>query len=218
MRVEVLSCFAHHEASPLKVLRLALPAVTLVLVGIGCASTPQIYESLDWNPGPDFERVYKQYPVRTDTKLQWFIPYQAAPVPLLGLRPNPTGWVSFYVKRGETADNWTVRAASVLREIDSTDALGGFHGQAERLMAYKKEWNQCDTKDWTVLQQDATSILYEWKDLSCHYYDAPQWITRIVMGHTRVWSISYDIRNTTLSADERTALIENLSTAKIVVY
>ena len=170
----------------------------MVFVGIGCASPRPSYESLDWNVGPGFDRVYQARP------------------DVSGVR-TARDWESYYVKSGETVDNWTVRAGSVLEDIGST--AEGFHWQPESVMAYIKanqNGRRCATDDWSVLQQDATSILFEWKNIACGAHPEQQQVTRIVMGRRRLWIIWYGIRNTALSPDEHTVLIENLLTARVM--
>jgi len=177
-----------------------LAFAVLAVICAGCASPRPPYESLDWNPGSDFDRVYQAKPG------------------VSGIR-TAKEWESYYVKRGENSDNWTLRAESEYWPVDFTYS-GPFHWQPNSVMAYIKA-NQngmrCTTDDWTVLQQDKASILYEWKNIACaNYQPEQQEIVRVVMGRRRLWIIWYEIRNTTLSSDERTALIENLLTARVM--
>jgi hypothetical protein len=176
-----------------------LTFVGLALACTGCASPRPTYESLEWNVGPDFDRVCQAKPG------------------VSGIR-TAKDWESYYVKRGETVDNWTVRAASVVWDVDFT-VLGPFHWQPNRVMAFVKanqNARRCATDDWTVLQQDRTSILYDWKNVACPGDPEQQEIVRVVMGRWRLWIIWYGIRNTTLSPDQRTVLIENLLTARVM--
>jgi hypothetical protein len=164
----------------------------------GCAVLAPTSESLDWNVG-DFVLLGAE-------KTGW-----------KGIRGDDT-LRRVYIKRAETAERWTEKAEVTEWPIAVT--LGGrFSWNAESVMNADKASMRkqgCSTDNWTVIQKDEASILYEWRNISCPGFFHQHAIVRIVMGRWYLWFISYGIKDKTLPADERRALIENLLTATVV--
>lgn len=126
---------------------------------------------------------------------------------------------SYYVKNGQTTDNWTGRASTIQWPIAITHT-GKMHWTPESVFnALKKEKEEinCSTDSMIILNQDKTSILYEWKDIQCLGMLDQHEITRIVMGRWYLWIIYYGVRNTTLPDERRSELIANLKKASVVL-
>lgn len=173
----------------------------IALAFAGCAVSSPTREALDWKVG-DFVLMETE---RTGWK---------------GLSGDETLRLT-YVKRGETSENWTEKA--VVTELPAAITFLGtsVHWNPESIMNAEKADMQkvpCSTDMWTVIQKDETSILYEWRNIRCPGYFLQHEIVRIVMGRWYLWKISYDIRNKSLSAEERTAMIGNLLAAKVAHY
>jgi hypothetical protein len=122
-----------------------------------------------------------------------------------------------YVKQDQTPDNWTDKAEVTQLPIGIT--LGSeVRWTPESVLGNEKARKQgegCATDSWTTLQQDSSSILYEWSDIHCEGYLHQHEVGRIVMGKWYLWWLSYGIRNRELSADERATLIRRLVSAKV---
>ncbi len=133
------------------------------------------------------------------------------------MRGNET-WRHIYAKPGVTSENWTEKAE--MTELPIAITLGGgVRWNPGSVMGAEKarvEKQRCSTHGWSVLHQDGSSILWEWQKISCPAYLHQHEIVRVVMGRWYLWMISYGIRNRDLSSDEKTALIENLMSAKVV--
>lgn len=169
----------------------------IALAFAGCAGLPLTREALDWKVG-DFALA----------------------------RTEKTGWKGIsgdetlrliYVKRGETSENWTEKAE--VTELPIAITLSGrVSWNPESVMNADKadmQKKQCSTDMWTVIQKDETSILYEWQDIKCPGHFSQHEIVRIVLGRRYLWIVGYGIRNKSSSAEERTAMIENLLKAKV---
>jgi hypothetical protein len=165
----------------------------------GCAVLGPTSEALDWKVG-DFVLLGTE-------KTGW-----------KGIRGDETLRV-VYLKKGETPEHWTEKAEVTELPIAITFLSARVSWNPESIMNADKADMQkrgCPTDMWTVLQKDRTSILYEWQNIRCPGFFHQHAIVRIVMGRWYLWIISYGIRDKVLSADERTGLIENLLTAKVV--
>jgi hypothetical protein len=175
----------------------------LALAFAGCAAIlPSTNESLDWDRG-HFVLVAR---VKTGWK---------------GIKGNETER-HIYVKQGEekTLDRWTEKAEVTELPIAITFLRANVHWNPKSIMSSQKAHRhkqQCSTDNWDVLQEDGTSILYEWQNIRCSGYLHQHEIGRIVMGRWYLWMISYGIRDKVLSADERRDLIDNLLRARVVV-
>ncbi len=171
---------------------------TIAVALAGCAPIAAVNESLDWKVADGFVYAGKE-----DTGWR-------------GVRGDSASSL-FYVKAGETRGNWTERAEVTTRVVAETPG-GGFHWRPESLMNRIRESlkGRCRTDDWTVLRHDQTSILYEWKDIDCPGYLDRHELVRIVIGRWYAWIIHYGIRNKALSSEARTAMIDNLASAKVV--
>lgn len=176
---------------------LAFCAIALAFTD--CAS---MNESLNWNLG-NYVQVMKQ-----DTGWK-------------GINGRVT-WRRVYAKPGETASNWTIKREVTELPIAITSAKNGPDWNPESVMNSEKARRQkqgCSTDKWTVLQQDKSSILYEWQNIKCPTavnHLTQHELTRIVLGHWYLWFLSYGIRNRPLSPAERTRLIDSLLKAEVV--
>lgn len=167
--------------------------LSVIVDVVGCATE----ESLNWKPDV-FVLAYRE-------KTGW-----------KGVRGNDT-WRHIYAKPGVTAQNWTEKAEVI--ELPIAITLGGkVRWNPESVMNAEKaraEKQRCPTDAWTVIQQDGSSILWEWQNIKCSGYLHQHELVRIVMGRWYLWTISYAIRNRDLSSEEKAALIEDLMSAKV---
>ena len=161
--------------------------------------TPVGQESLNWKPD-GFVVVHRE-------KTGW-----------KGVRGNET-WRQIYARPGMTAQNWTEKAE--VTELPIAITLGGrVRWNPESVMNAEKariETKGCPTDAWTVIQQDGSSILWEWQKINCPGYLHQHEVVRVVMGQWYLWMISYAIRNRDLSGDEKAKLIEDLMSATVVL-
>jgi len=168
------------------------------IAGVAAAGTPLAEESFSWKPA-GFVLVHKE-------KTGW-----------KGVRGNET-WRYIYAKPGVTAQNWTEKAE--VTELPIAITLGGrVRWNPESVMNAEKaraEKQRCPTDAWTVIHRDESSILWEWQNINCPGYLHQHELVRIVMGRWYLWSISYAIRNRDLSGEDKTALINDLMSAKVV--
>jgi hypothetical protein len=165
----------------------------------GCATAlPSTDEYLDWSIGP-FELAAKQ---GTGAK-------------------GCTGEETFrcvYKKLGETPETWTTKLEVTDLPIAITLLSGEVRWNPESVMNAEKAHLRkrgCSTDTWTVLQKDQTSMLWEWRNISCPGYLHQHELGRIVMGNWHLWIISYGMRNRALSEHERGELIANLLRARV---
>lgn len=173
-----------------------LLASVAIFAFTGCTTIPK--ETLDWHPR-DYVLVFTE-------KTGW-----------KGVRGDDT-MRRIYAPSSATVDNWTETAQIIDFPIAIT-LDGKVSWNAESVMnAEKGRWeaNKCSTKDWTVLQKDDASILYEWRNIDCPGRLHQHEIGRIVMGKWYLWMISYGIRNKLLSPGEREELVKSLMNAKVV--
>jgi len=170
---------------------LYLIALTFALVG--CAIVlPPVDEHLDWNTG-DYVQVGVQ----------------------------GTGWqtlIRTYSPPGATSEDWTI-VLDVKKLPISITFMSLTRWNPESIMNRQKHFlaDKGCTDPWTVIQLDATSLLYERTEINCTYRLHQYEIGRIVMGEWGMWWLSYRIRNKLLSENERSELIANLAKAKVVV-
>jgi hypothetical protein len=167
----------------------------VAFTSVGCAAATD--EVLDWNPG-NFVLADKQ---GTGWK---------------GVSGNET-FRLIYVKQGQTPEEWTEKAEVTELPIAITQG-GRVHWNPDSVLSSEQATAQkkgCSTDRWTTLQQDSTSILYEWREISCQGYLHQHEIGRIVMGKWYLWMLSYGIKDKELSADERAEMIHALLTAKV---
>jgi hypothetical protein len=170
---------------------LALSAISFSLVG--CAGTN---ERLDWDLGTRC--------LAFQEKTGW-----------IGINGDET-LRKIYAKQGETSENWTEKVEVTVLPIAITFG-SKTRWNPESIMLAEKGRKQCPTDMWTVLQKDQSSILYEWKDISCPGYHHQYEIVRIVMGRWYLWMISYGVKNKDLLESEREILMESLLKAKVAL-
>ncbi len=134
-----------------------------------------------------------------------------------GVRGNET-LRRIYAKPGVTAENWTEKAEVTELPIAITqggrvrwDPVSVMNAEKARLEAQR-----CSTRAWTVLNQEASGILWEWREIDCPAYLHRHELVRVVMGRWSLWMISYGIRNRELSDEERAELIRDLMSAKVL--
>lgn len=174
-----------------------------ILIGFtlaSCAILPSMNEKLDW------------------TVIEGFTLEASRGTGYRGIR-GEYAYEYLYLSEGETLEDWTEVAVS--REI--VIAMTNFSSMSwnpESVMNsiknnYKK--NQCSTDEWTILNQDETSILFEGDVLNCQDYGSQHQITRIVLGKWYGWVIHYGIRKKVLTEDERTKFVDNLMSARVQI-
>lgn len=159
-------------------------------------------------------------PSATNESLSW------TPAGFVLAYQEKTGWKDvrgretlrrIYAKPGATAENWTEKAE--VTELPIAITLGGkFRWDPVSVMNAEKarmEKLRCSTHGWTVLNQETSSILWEWPQIDCPAYLHQHGLVRVVMGRWSLWMISYGIRNRALSDDERAGLIRDLMSAKV---
>lgn len=170
----------------------------IVLALAACESVSAVGESLDW-------KVKDGFVLAEEQSRGW-----------RGVRGD-TATTLFYVKGGETRENWTERAEVNTLVIAETRG-GGFHWRPDSLMNRIRDGfkGRCPTDTWTVLHQDETGLLYEWTDIACPGVLDRHELVRIVMGRWYAWVIHYGIRGKALSAETHGAMIENLRSARVV--
>lgn len=171
--------------------------VAMITIALsGCAS---INEALDWQH-EGFARAMTE---RTGWK---------------GINGEETLFL-VYLKNGETPEHWSEEIAVEELPISIITYRSDLRWSPESFMNNLKakiQKDQCLADKWTVLQKNETSILFELQNINCPRRIDQQQITRIVLGQWHVWILTYGIKDKVLSADEKTAIINKLLTAKII--
>ena len=137
-----------------------------------------------------------------------------------------TGWKGFggeetqrrmYMPSGATSEDWTI-LLNVMKLPIAITFMSTTRWNPESIMNTEKNTlaDQGCTDPWTVIQLDATSLLYERTEVNCTSYKHQHEIGRIVMGEWYFWWLDYRIRDKLLSESERSELIANLAKAKVV--
>jgi len=117
-----------------------------------------------------------------------------------------------FVREGDDLKNWkellTVQNFSKSRAFRSPqEAYDNLKGQTEK---------DCPgATQWSVISQDANSILYEWHSQSCRDWPEQHEVARILIGKYNAFILHYATKVHELSAETRTEWIKNFGQASI---
>jgi hypothetical protein len=165
----------------------------------GCAVLPSTNEVLQWQPVEGFN-------LADSRKTGWS-----------GISHDAYEYL--YIKGDVNDKYWKERAVAIEYVVAQT-TFQRFHWNPENIMNYvRKKYEEipCPTSSWTVLEQDESSILYEWDNIKCSTIADQYKISRIIVGFWYAYEIQYGLRNKEISEDERSLFIENLMGAMLEV-
>lgn len=117
-----------------------------------------------------------------------------------------------YVLKGDDFENWTELFTYQNGAKNHFD-----HSPEKMLSALKaKREKECPgATEWTVIEQNENSILYEWQDKPCLSWPEQRKIARIIYGKYNWFLLHYAAKVHELAPETRTKWIKLLETATV---